>query len=318
MSPEQMRSSKHVDSRTDIWSLGVVLYEMLVGKVPFLADTLPELCAIVLDKESPPEPPRALRPEIPEELEAAVLRCLAKNREERFTDTAEVAAALAPFAGENGAQIAQRCQRILEAAGLRSAGSSIVVPVGPASVGPRSRALPSSVPTAVTGGGDSAPIASKESTISAAPPSARAVSATTGPTTGVDTATAFGGTDAGTKKPNRVALGALMGAGAALIVAVGGYRLLRGDAPGAPAQAGPAGQQQGAIAAQLPPSAPAPASAAPPAASSAAAPPASASSAPAAPIIEPRPAVSAAPKPAPTARPSAPPRKPSSVFDDRQ
>ncbi len=305
MSPEQMRSSKHVDSRTDIWSLGVVLYEMLVGKVPFVADTLPELCAIVLDKESPPEPPRAIRPEIPEELEATVLRCLAKNRDERFTDMAEVAAALAPFAGENGVAAAQRCQRILEAAGLRRAGTSIVVPVGPESTGPRSRVA------------ESVAVVGKEGPMSAAPSSKPAVTAVTG----VDTATAFGGTDAGTKKPNRVALGALMGAGVALLLAVGGYRVLGGGGPVAGAQAG---SQQGAMSAAIPVSAapvnmPVVASAASvnmPSASSSAPALLPSASAPALPAAEPRPLPSAASKPG--LRPGTPTRKPSSVFDDRQ
>lgn len=96
MAPEQLRSLKDVDARTDIWALGAMLYEMLTGSTPFNGMSLPELCSAILDK--PPPPVRAVRPDVPPGLEAVILACLAKEREARPQDVAALAAALAPFA----------------------------------------------------------------------------------------------------------------------------------------------------------------------------------------------------------------------------
>ena len=70
MSPEQMMRTKDVDPRTDIWSLGVVLYELLTGVFPVQADTIPELCAAIL--ESPLASLSQYRNYLPEELVAVV------------------------------------------------------------------------------------------------------------------------------------------------------------------------------------------------------------------------------------------------------
>jgi serine/threonine protein kinase len=97
MSPEQLRSTATVDHRSDIWSLGATLHELLAGKAAFDASqTLPELVTAIL--EGPAPELRALRPEVPEELAAVVARCLAKDREARFQNAGEVAMALLPFA----------------------------------------------------------------------------------------------------------------------------------------------------------------------------------------------------------------------------
>jgi serine/threonine-protein kinase len=95
MSPEQMRSMSDVDGRSDIWSLGVILYELLTGQAPFLADTTARVCALVL--HSAPVPPSTLRPEIPPGLERAIMRCLEKDPDRRFATVAELMDALAPF-----------------------------------------------------------------------------------------------------------------------------------------------------------------------------------------------------------------------------
>ena len=96
MSPEQMRSSKTVTPRADIWSLGVVLHELLAGRVPYNGDTLGELCSKVF--MNPPDSLRAARPEVPQGLEQVVLKCLQKNEAERYPTVAQLAVDLAPFA----------------------------------------------------------------------------------------------------------------------------------------------------------------------------------------------------------------------------
>jgi len=98
MSPEQMRSSKNVDQRADIWALGVILYELLTGHVPFEAESVPELCLKVVQDE--PTPPKSERPQIPEGLNAVVLKCLEKTSSNRFSNVAELAAALEPYSAE--------------------------------------------------------------------------------------------------------------------------------------------------------------------------------------------------------------------------
>jgi len=96
MSPEQMRSTRNVDARADIWALGVILYELVAGRVPFEAETMPQLCALVL--QDPPPPLGSFAQTGSPSFEAVVLRCLEKDPALRFQSIAELARALAPFA----------------------------------------------------------------------------------------------------------------------------------------------------------------------------------------------------------------------------
>ncbi len=113
MSPEQMRSARTADYRTDQWALGVVLYRMATGRLPFEAPSLPVLCAMVLEGDYPPV--SSLRSELPPAFVAAVDRCLRHSPAERFPTIADLALALAPFAGREGTERALRCQRAIDA-----------------------------------------------------------------------------------------------------------------------------------------------------------------------------------------------------------
>jgi serine/threonine-protein kinase len=118
MSPEQMASTRDVDARTDIWALGAILYELLTGKVPFQADTITQLCAMIL--QQPPPPLRNLRPDAPEGLQQIIARCLAKDRNQRYQNVAEFASALAPYAPRRARISIERVGRVIDSAGLGS------------------------------------------------------------------------------------------------------------------------------------------------------------------------------------------------------
>ena len=111
MAPEQMRSAKDVDTRADIWSLGAMLYEMLTGQPPYTGESIPQLCAALLHDD--PIPLRQHRPEIPEGLEQAVLRCLMKDRNQRFPTVFELGRALLPFAQPDSRIHVERAERVL-------------------------------------------------------------------------------------------------------------------------------------------------------------------------------------------------------------
>ena len=128
MSPEQMKSARSADARSDIWSLGAILYELLTGGVPFNAMTFTEL-VLMVNMETP-RSIATIRGDVPPELDAAVLKCLEKKPENRFANVAELAWALAPFAPLHAQASADRAGRTLEAAGLASAGPRSQRPTG--------------------------------------------------------------------------------------------------------------------------------------------------------------------------------------------
>ena len=128
MSPEQMKASRNVDMRADIWAVGVMLYELLTGDVPFKGDSLPELCAvIVLDGVTPKA--RDVVPELPEGVDQVIAGCLARKRDERFANAAEVARALAPFAPERARH---SVDRVTDALGPIASLRSLSLADGPA------------------------------------------------------------------------------------------------------------------------------------------------------------------------------------------
>lgn len=111
MSPEQVKSPKSVDHRTDIWSLGVCMYELLTNSMPFGGGDLRDTFEQIVERK--PTPIRALVVGVPEGLEQIVMKCLAKKREDRFSDVAELARALAPFGSGTWLQSASRIQSTL-------------------------------------------------------------------------------------------------------------------------------------------------------------------------------------------------------------
>jgi serine/threonine-protein kinase len=103
MSPEQVRGKKDLDTRTDVYSIGVILYEGLTGELPYVADTFTALAVEIATGTL--RRPRELVPALDPELEVVVLRALARDPRDRFPDVASFARALEPFG--NGARFGQ-------------------------------------------------------------------------------------------------------------------------------------------------------------------------------------------------------------------
>jgi len=114
MSPEQMRSAKSVDFRTDIYSLGVCMYELLTGTQPFTAETFSELCVKV--NIDPPTPIQKWRPDIPEPLAAVIAKAYARSPSDRYQTVQAFIAALLPYAGQH-APMLQQVQGVTAAEG---------------------------------------------------------------------------------------------------------------------------------------------------------------------------------------------------------
>ncbi|HTB74630.1 MAG TPA: serine/threonine-protein kinase, partial [Polyangiaceae bacterium] len=135
MSPEQMEGARGVDARTDIWALGVIVFQLLTSKVPFYGETVPEVCSKIATR-APPRP-REYRPDIPEGLQGVVLTCLEKDRERRYRNVAELALALAPFAPRRAHPSIERIGDVIRTAGLSTAASTVSASPDPVGQPPR-------------------------------------------------------------------------------------------------------------------------------------------------------------------------------------
>jgi serine/threonine-protein kinase len=119
MAPEQIRSAKHVDMRSDIWSLGVVLFELLSGRTPFPRESVGEIFASILERDAP-SLTTVLRGGVPAALSDAVARCLRRDREERFPNVAAFARAIAPYGLPSAAERVARIEQTLHHVKVRS------------------------------------------------------------------------------------------------------------------------------------------------------------------------------------------------------
>lgn len=111
MSPEQLRNATDIDARADIWSIGVVAYELLTGAPPFDGEGVGEIFAAILEKE--PIPLAEKDPTIPRELSDVIAKCIRRDPNERWEDVGRLARALAPFGSDFTAAIVERTEQVL-------------------------------------------------------------------------------------------------------------------------------------------------------------------------------------------------------------
>ncbi len=116
MSPEQWLSARDVGPGSDIWALGIILYELVTGVQPFNKEQLPQLCTMVLSGQ--PDPMTKWRPETPAELEKIILKCLRKDANERFSNVGELAVKLQPFSASGDRSATKRITGTLRKAGI--------------------------------------------------------------------------------------------------------------------------------------------------------------------------------------------------------
>jgi serine/threonine-protein kinase len=147
MSPEQMRSTRDVDARSDIWSLGAILYAMLCGTPPYQGESTADLCAKII--RDPPPTVRDVRTEAPEGIAYAITRCLEKAPERRFASVAELASALVEYGSPAARASLTQIMSVLAPNGVPSPKAGSVPPTSGDTTGPARVVI--SYPTSDTG-----------------------------------------------------------------------------------------------------------------------------------------------------------------------
>ncbi len=174
MAPEQMASARDVDGRADIWSLGIILHTMLTGAPPFRAPSVMQVYELIVQGATPI---RKLRADVPEGIEAAILKCLQKDRRQRYADVGELADAIAAFGPAEARFTANRIKRILvarssqESPPVSSEAPVPVVAVTPAAIATTEPASSIVAPPASAKSADASPPAAEASTSSPSQPS---------------------------------------------------------------------------------------------------------------------------------------------------
>jgi serine/threonine protein kinase len=210
MAPEQLRDASAVDARADVYAMGVIMYQALTGRVPYMADSLAGLALQITTGDAPPL--NMLRGNLPEGLEEVIATAMERNLDERYASMDEFAEALRPYQSVTEAEISVRSDlpsgSALLSAGTRShirtgpgARKKTPVPAETVSGGSRTLMIALAVVTVLALGGGAAAIAISRSEVEAPPPVAAVAVSPVIPATTTAAATDTDGNPAGGTQP---------------------------------------------------------------------------------------------------------------------